>query len=600
MFRKTIIALIALVATSFSVARLAALGQDDVADAQTDERGSLWETVRQSTEDMRILPLDLFVAENARNFDGWDRRYDLTYSSFLPIYRLMESADRASWKELEACLDSLAELAPKEQAALLVAAFWAMRDKSAVSPTQSDASKIVATFEQAPRVIRECLRDQLTRALQTAASNKEVVFPAITEDVDVLAQRWREDWLALFQNVQTLIDARMPLGTHWSLQVKSDMDWSGTPDVFLYETMLIQINLAPNKRVQAMGGLKPDAMSDLEPVARYLNAQFVSLRARRRSDVAPINGNSSDRDVTLGEIAQTLLDSQWSARIYPTFANPTRELRHAEPNDPIYPSLWDAIQATEPLKILPMDLFIETSHANYNKKSPVSLAGEKIIAERYELTFEQFRLFYALLGSAQNASREELLECARRFDELSEKGKALAMVAFYVAEQARRAPISNSDEARNAFFSPRFKRSVDDTITSEDWNRLVALMEKTTNDKSIAFHGASDEGLKERWEEDFRKSCLRFQFCLGDRSPYFAGDNFQDECWLKICAEAPTIVLNRIMRMETDPTISQLAPFFHPEVDTIDFASQVDRSSRQFVDYQELAEKLDLDGARGA
>ena len=175
-------------------------------------------------------------------------------------------------------------------------------------------------------------------------------------------------------------------------------------------------------------------------------------------------------------------------------------------------SLLEVIHAESPrLEVFPIDVAcdFEAWKSNYEA--------------RYDLTFERYRPLYNLCQAASRATDGEISEMIDAFPSLAVKEKAMAMLAIFLNEQARRRPSST--------FAPidsdRIPGTYDDLLSEKAWEKRIDVMRGCVDDQTVAFEPLNDEGLEEEWEADLRWNFLRLQAILGRANPLRSDSTFE-------------------------------------------------------------------------
>ena len=181
---------------------------------------------------------------------------------------------------------------------------------------------------------------------------------------------------------------------------------------------------------------------------------------------------------------------------------------------------------------------------------------------RYELSFERYRPFYNLCQAPTFATSEDVARLIDAFPTLSTKERASAALVLYLYEQRRRKP---SDSFRNGAEASS-ESSYDETMSEEDWEKLVDAIRSCVDDPSVAFEALGDFGLVESWEAGIRWNFLRLQTILGTFNPLpldaeFAklSDDFHVASfdstrsqWLHMAREFPAPFLYALALIETE------------------------------------------------
>jgi phage anti-repressor protein len=130
---------------------------------------------------------------------------------------------------------------------------------------------------------------------------------------------------------------------------------------------------------------------------------------------------------------------------------------------------------------------------------------------RYELTFDQYELFYKLKYLAQTISQKELTNAITYLDKVTPKEKALILTMIYMYERTRRKPLDpiytegNDSLDAYAWYPPMFPiLKTDKTVSQRQWKKWIGVLEQYSKDNAVAFPAITEDimTLKEVWEKD--------------------------------------------------------------------------------------------------
>ena len=370
MLRKTVIALIALVATSFSVARLAAFGQDVAADAPTPNQSdadALLDLIRETGAKTARFP-DAWVVKTGfiRNWTGdspvhyktYNLYYDMTYDYFKPFYCWLEGVGAATIPQMRRCVDEFETMTAREKALTLAAIhLFCVNNKPEylLNFDQVDAEN----YEQALanlhngfidrfKPVLVCEREDLDELsneelnawldlIDSCREDTSVVFFHIPYDVAEAGRLFYADLRLLFLRafnlvcdepsetradliadaVKTATSSDPTLLYYWLLQMTANPDalperesFSDIDQEFL-DFFLPEQSEKYGKDGRLTLKYKPitpeEARREITIMNQYLRAQYnVNRSAVVRRSGSASSGVLSDRNRTLGEFAKAL------------------------------------------------------------------------------------------------------------------------------------------------------------------------------------------------------------------------------------------------------------------------------------------------------
>lgn len=164
-------------------------------------------------------------------------------------------------------------------------------------------------------------------------------------------------------------------------------------------------------------------------------------------------------------------------------------------------------ELAEKMNVFPVSTFSIFSGRAYGSLCEKE-GGEWI--ERYEVTFEQYQLFYDLKYLGLVVTKNDLNEAIAYLDQATSKEKALILTVIYVYEKTHRTPKDATyineptldDYVDSPPILPRMK--ADKTISRRQWKEWIDVLKKYSTDDTVAFPAITedDKTLKMAWEKD--------------------------------------------------------------------------------------------------
>lgn len=165
--------------------------------------------------------------------------------------------------------------------------------------------------------------------------------------------------------------------------------------------------------------------------------------------------------------------------------------------DPAEPSLLQTIQRTaSELEALPIDVILNNSSEAFSDWEL-----------RYDVTYPRFRLLYGMALAAELSSKEDVLECLAKIDDMSAKEKGLTLIALYVYHCNVSSPL-NLDVIHE--FYPDKDVPLGEPFDESQLALFIDLLNSYQYSQAVCVQ-KTKEADAESWEEDFRMQVRAFQ-----------------------------------------------------------------------------------------
>ncbi|MDO5308935.1 MAG: hypothetical protein Q4G03_05520 [Planctomycetia bacterium] len=166
----------------------------------------------------------------------------------------------------------------------------------------------------------------------------------------------------------------------------------------------------------------------------------------------------------------------------------------------------------------------------------------------YDVTFDRYVTFYRLYQAIANATQEDFIDCLERFEDLSPRGKALALLSICVNESLH-----------SAEYASMVGMSLGDAeVWNCDWTALLSLVNAHKTDGTIAFTPINNEDLIDDWSNDFRSLFRNVQNILAKANPFInLSDALEDQesSWESLSQSQPLMLLYSILLIQTNPQV---------------------------------------------
>jgi hypothetical protein len=142
---------------------------------------------------------------------------------------------------------------------------------------------------------------------------------------------------------------------------------------------------------------------------------------------------------------------------------------------------------------------------------------------RYELTFDQYELFYKFKYLSQTISKKELMDAIAYIDKATPKEKALVLTMIYIYERTHRKPLPIYTKGNDSLDEYEGWRppilpvlKTDKTVSRHQWKKWIGILEQYSKDDTVAFPAITENVkiLREAWEKE-QLRVLKMAMSLG-------------------------------------------------------------------------------------
>lgn len=567
-----------------------------------EEVSTLREVISDVAKDLSVMPLDIIIGDSVEKFRDWDERYELTYSQFRLFYTVALTAELAQKTEVLELVANFDDMSSQEKALALVAVY--VYDRNSFAPV--NLSLIENYYPDKSLELDDPLSEQERRnyldLLSKMCDNQEVICQKWLRYAG--KQAWERDFrkqTLAFQTIDRFIDP-VTGSSHGSRKYQDAFD--RLPIRLLYSLTLMQTLVdepVTEQNYQGVVGeltnVKQEYIEDLTPrellnrvckkskanvlvnahrneafievlyMREFLRVQFLYTRLNESDKSQALVGNSMPEDLTLGNLAKTLLDAEYNISTLSAEKTAFVPQSSTAPNTKY--NAQDVIDYIErhaqQMRYFNVALFLirpkrcesslipELYYWQYSKDDyPFNDFDSQAILGNEgcdNLKFEDYLEFYRFCQIVESLEPSEFHELLIRTNDLSGQKRLMALSALaFIAKcnSACEEPLELSDDLLTLKAYLRELVESEDKVFLNPRRRTVA-----SEAQPVIFNGvrvASDASIL-MWRENWQADALRFQFLLSEHNPLFnMGCGVED--LLNLCEYAPTELLYSFIAWE--------------------------------------------------